>query len=128
MVTRPHHDTARWWHRRPGAALLPVLVIVVLAMSGGIIGATPLPAGQLGPDDLPVSTVFNEFYPEDRDLSDCLSVLPKPGCGSDARSGWPQLVVFALILLGVGVVVARVMVSSRRSRTGTRTGDVDATP
>ena len=36
----------------------------------------------------------NEFVPVDRDIGECISAIPKPGCGSEARSGWRQAAVF----------------------------------
>ncbi len=105
-----------------GAMLAAVIVV------GGLLGGAVVSAQELGPDDLPITTVFNDFYPTDRDLSDCLSVLPRPGCGSAARSGWPQLVVFGLILVGVGAVATRVIVSARRNRTSPATGPDAASP
>ena len=109
------------------AAVVAGVMLAAIIIVGGLLGGTIASAQELGPDDLPITTVFNDFYPEDRDLSDCLSVLPRPGCGSAARSGWPQLVVFGLILVGVGAVATRVIVSARRNRTPPATGP-DAAP
>lgn len=68
------------------------------------------------------STTINEFIPEDRDLSDCLSVLPKPGCGSEARGGPAQAAVFGAIVLGLAVIGGRIAWSVRsRNRAATPT-------
>lgn len=73
-------------------------------------------AGQLDENDLLTSTIPNDFYPENRDITDCISALPPPDCGSAARSGWPQFVVLGLLIVGVGTIAARVIISSRRAR------------
>jgi hypothetical protein len=64
-------------------------------------------------DDTTVVTV-NEFVPTDRDLSECISALPKPGCGSDARGGWRQTAIFGLVIAGLGFIGWRVVVGARR--------------
>lgn len=95
-----------------------VLAGVMTIVLAGVLLAGPVSAGsgELGPDDLLVTTIPNDFYPTEAELSDCLSALPPPGCGSEAKGGWPQFIVFALIVAGLGVIVARIMVSTRRAR------------
>lgn len=97
------------------AALAPTVA------PNGAVSATAQPmigvvAGQLDENDLLTSTIPNDFYPENRDITDCISALRPPDCGSAARTGWPQFVVLALLILGVGTITARVMISSRRAR------------
>jgi hypothetical protein len=65
-----------------------------------------------GPSSTPVTA--NEFIPEDRDLSECISALPKPDCGSDARGGWRQGLVLALVLAGMVGIGLRIAVAIRR--------------
>ena len=77
-------------------------------------------------DDTTRPTI-NEFYPEERSLSDCLSSLPKPDCGSDARGGWAQGVVLLAILAGLGVIGWRIRAASRRARS-TRTPTATTVP
>jgi len=99
-------------------ALATAILLASLALSGAI------PAGAVAPDDPfpPVSTpaTVNEFLPEDRDLSDCLSVLPKPGCGSQARGGPQQAAVLGAILGGLAIIGGRIAWSVRRSNVGSR--------
>lgn len=66
-------------------------------------------------DDTTRPTV-NDFFPEERQLSDCLNSLPKPNCGSDARGGWAQAVVFLAILAALGFIAWRIVAASRRAR------------
>jgi len=65
--------------------------------------------------DRPVPTV-SDFYPEDANLSDCLGLVQRPGCGSEARGGWRQTAVFGAILLGMGLIAWRISVGIRRNR------------
>ena len=57
----------------------------------------------------PSTTVFdNPFLPDERNLSDCISAVPKPGCGSEARGGWRQTLVFGVMALGLLVIAWRI--------------------
>ena len=102
--------------------LLAVVVLAVVTPTGaeartGVVEQTVF-AGQMSRsvgEDPPPPT-FNEFYPDQRSLSDCLSSLPKPDCGSEARGGWAQTVVFLSILAGLAFITWRVIASSRRAR------------
>ena len=68
------------------------------------------------PDDDTTRPTINEFMPEDQALSDCLSSLPKPGCGSKARGGWRQSLVFIAIIGAIAFIVWRVLASSRKAQ------------
>ena len=58
----------------------------------------------------------NEFLPADRPVSECISAVPKPGCGSEARGGWRQGLVLVAILAGLALIVWRIVVGARRAR------------
>lgn len=68
-----------------------------------------------GEDDTTRPTI-NEFFPEERPLSDCLSSLPKPNCGSEARGGWAQTTVLLAIVAGLAFIAWRIVAGARRSR------------
>ena len=55
-----------------------------------------------------VSVADNPFIPENRNLGDCVSSLPRPDCGSDARGGPLQYATFAVLLSGVGFIGWRI--------------------
>ena len=74
-------------------------------------------AETVDPDPAPRPTI-NEFLPEDRAIGECISALPKPGCGSEARGGWRQGLVLLAILIGIAFIAWRVVRSARRARTG----------
>ncbi|HSH10996.1 MAG TPA: hypothetical protein VLA10_04350 [Ilumatobacter sp.] len=104
--------------------LLRVFVIVatlsIVGPAGGLSAAesapTAIAALVTSGDTSPPLDTINEFYPDDRSLGDCLSSLPKPGCGSEARGGWHQSLVFVAILAGLAFIAWRVVVQSRKAR------------
>ena len=69
------------------------------------------------PGDVPTPPTINEFIPEDRSIGECISALPKPGCGSEARGGWRQSLILVAILGGLGFIAWRVIRAARRSST-----------
>ncbi len=72
--------------------------------------------GAAQPETTPTGDTINPFYPEERSLGDCLSSLPKPGCGSSARGGWRQTVVLGVILSGLAFIGWRIVRQSRKAR------------
>ena len=85
-----------------------------------------VPDDEATTEDAPPPT-FNEFLPEDRSITDCISALPRPGCGSKARGGWRQRLVLYLLVLGLSALVALVVRGARRARP-TRTSPSDHAP
>jgi hypothetical protein len=94
----------------------------------GAVGATP--AGSVAattPATTPATTAptpveseptvsVNEFLPEDRSIGECISAVPRPGCGSDARGGWRQYVVALVLVAGLVFVGWRIVAGLRRPR------------
>lgn len=68
------------------------------------------------PDPEPPPSTFNEFLPEERAIGDCISALPKPGCGSEARGGWRQGLILLAIVAGLAFIAWQVVRSARRAR------------
>lgn len=95
----------------PGAAI----AATVTAAAPDGVARDAVPPDSTAPADTPRNTV-NEFLPEERGLGECISAVPKPGCGSKARGGWRQGLVFLAIVSGLGVIAWRVVASSRRAR------------
>jgi hypothetical protein len=91
------------------AVLLTVVAAFALGLS--VSGDGREAAGATVP---PTTIVDNPFLPDDQNLSDCISALPRPDCGSDARGGWRQILVFALVLAGFAFIAWRVVRSLRR--------------
>jgi len=72
--------------------------------------------------DLPVDTA-NPFLPENRDVTDCVGTVQRPGCGSEARGGWHQNLVAIAMIGGLFIVfgrVAWVVVKAQRRDTAGR--------
>jgi hypothetical protein len=106
-------------HGRLVTMFCTLLLVTAVAMPGGS-------SATASTFDEPVAPVtINEFLPEDRDLSDCISVLPKPGCGSEARGGWGQTAILGALLVGLGIIGTRVVMSIRR-RDGALAASVQA--
>jgi hypothetical protein len=62
---------------------------------------------------VPVSTE-NVFMPEHRDLSECVSSLPKPDCGSEARGDWPQMALFGVLVAALVFIGWRIVRTTRK--------------
>ena len=95
-----------------------------------LAAATPPPVGT----DVPVDTA-NPFLPENRDVTDCVGTVQRPGCGSAARGGWHQNLVAIAMIGGLFIVFGRVAwVVIRAQRRATAAGeqsvigDVDRDP
>lgn len=56
----------------------------------------------------------NEFLPEDKNLSDCVGLVERPGCGSDARGGWQMVLAFAVMAGGLTFIGWRIVRGLRR--------------
>lgn len=92
-----------------------VLLWFALVPAGGATATASVGDDGATPGTSP-STLFNEFYPDERPLSDCLSSLPKPDCGSEARGGWRQITVLGAIVVALGFIAWRIVRSARRAR------------
>jgi hypothetical protein len=93
------------------------LAILVPAPGAGHAGTAP------PPPTTPGTAVDNDFIPEDRDLSECISAVPRPGCGSESRSGWRQALVLVAILAGLAFIAWRIIRAARRGRPRTEGHD-----
>jgi hypothetical protein len=94
------------------ALRVPAFAALLLA---GATAAGPVAATSEPTPPTPATTE-NPFFPDDAsvDLSDCISALPPPGCGSDERGGWRQAAVFAVVIAGIGAMSARLVIGIRR--------------
>ena len=90
-------------------AVFVAACLVSLGWAGAAAATSPPPP----PDTVPTSG-NNEFLPENEDLSDCVSAVPPPDCGSEARGGWRQAIVVVLIGLALAFIVWRIVRNARR--------------
>ena len=96
--------------------LLLAACVLAIGISGGVVGSgvaatPPTPA----PPDT-VAATENVFLPEDEALDECVSALPPPTCGSEARGGWRQTLIFVAIGAGLAFIVWRIVRAARASR------------
>lgn len=75
----------------------------------------PVPSTEPAGSDIDIDEA-NPFLPENRDLTDCIGMLQRPGCGSEARGGWHQNVVAIVMVTGLLVVFGRVAWVVRRGQ------------
>lgn len=94
-----------------------VAVMIVLSVSGPIANV-PVAAAAEGDGATAPPVTVTDFYPEESNLSDCVGLVERPGCGSEARGGTGQTVVFVLLVIGLGIIFWRVAVGVRRNRHG----------
>lgn len=94
---------------------------VVLGVLGLTPGATSASSAPSGDDPAPVATdvpvvTANPFLPEEADLTSCVGMLQRPGCGSEARGGGHQYAVAAVMVGGLLLIFGRVAWGIRRSQ------------
>jgi len=112
VANQPSAKDHRKENLRRIAAVVVGIIASVTLLSVGAVSITDK-------DDLDnsdTSTVtYNDFIPEERDLSDCISAIPKPGCGSSAKGGWRQMLVLGLVVTGLGFIGWRVVAGARKN-------------
>jgi hypothetical protein len=94
-------------------------------MLAQVLGASPVAVASTEPvEPAPATTASsattdNPFLPDDTttNITDCVSALPRPECGSRERGGWRQGVVFGVVVAGLVAIGARVVIAIR-SRDG----------
>jgi hypothetical protein len=67
----------------------------------------------------PEATEENVYLDIERGVNECISALPKPGCGREPvdagdRGGWQQLLVFGVLMAGMAGIGTRVVFSVRK--------------
>lgn len=106
--------------RFAGSVIVALLVALACAMptrppAAADTASTPPTTTVAAARDAPATVVEdNPFIPEDQNLSECISALPKPGCGSEARGGWRQTLVFVIMAVALAFVGWRIVRSMRR--------------
>ncbi len=97
-----------------------LIVVALLAVSAPASASVPpdttVPESPT-PDSSPPDTV-NDFMDLERDVTECISSNPLPGCGREPtspgdRGGWQQLLLFGIMLGGMAVIFVRVFFSVR---------------
>ncbi|HUC33169.1 MAG TPA: hypothetical protein VMS14_07175 [Ilumatobacteraceae bacterium] len=94
-------------------------IVFVLGFAGAVAagcgGQNPYDAAEQTSVSSAAPTVGdNDFVPENQDVSDCISAVEQPNCGSEAKGGWRQYLVMVVLLAGLGFIAWRVVVAVRR--------------
>jgi hypothetical protein len=99
--------------RRAGA---PLAMAVATLVPGTALAATAEPSPDPPAQATSTSFLDNPFFPDDTatNLTDCVSALPRPDCGSEERGGWHQGVVFGVVVAGLAAIGLRVGLGIRR--------------
>jgi hypothetical protein len=98
-------------------AALAALLIPLAAVAAPVTAAAAPPALAVAGTPSPTPPVTdNPFIPPDKNLSDCVSANPLPGCGSKAHGGWRQFLVFVFVALAIGFIGWRIVLIVRRNR------------
>lgn len=95
------------------ALVVSAVFAVAMPAAGARAATTPPPAS-----DAPVT--IQTTPPLERDLSECLSALPKPGCGhapeqAGDRGGWLQWTLFGMMICGLVFIGWRVVAGVRNT-------------
>lgn len=85
------------------------------AIAVSVTHSNTAPIDTASTDTVPVDTA-NPFLPEQRDLTECIGLLQRPGCGSEARGGLGQTLVAILMIGGLVLIFGRVAWGLRRNR------------
>jgi len=103
-------------HRKENLRRIAAVVVGIIASVTLLSVGSAVIAAEDDLDNSDTSTVtYNDFIPEERDLSDCISAIPKPGCGSSAKGGWRQMLVLGLVVTGLGFIGWRVVAGARKN-------------
>ena len=97
-------------------------ILLALTVVLGAFVATPVTTlASSGDEPEPVTTeapvvTANPFLPEEADLTSCIGMLQRPGCGSEERGGWHQYLVAVAMVGGLLIVFGRVAWGVARNR------------
>jgi hypothetical protein len=129
VVTRGDRVSRPWcWHdggvfERPRSHRSRRLAVILAAVAGALTfgvlaagcsrdeAATPATLDQRAAAET-LST--NPFIPEDVNIGDCVSSLPRPGCGNEIRGDGHSMLTFAVLVAGLSFIGWRIGRSVRR--------------
>jgi hypothetical protein len=107
-------------NRRAGPWIIRILFVLTLVV--GLVApqtaqaTTPPPEPAAPPTTELVIDEANPFLPAERDLTDCIGMLQRPGCGSASRGGWHQNAVAIAMVSGLLIAFGRVAWVVRRGQ------------
>lgn len=96
---------------------LPNALVPNALVTNALVTSAPVASTATTPPPAPApEATDNPFIPENANLGDCVSSLPRPECGSKARGGVGQWLVFGALVGGLGFIGWRVARGIRRGR------------
>jgi hypothetical protein len=98
------------------AALLVGAAIFLVAIGLGAPASASSTPSTAPPGETQPPITANDFIPEERDLTSCIGVLERPGCGSESRGGWRQTVILVAIFGGLAIIFGNVARGVRKNR------------
>ena len=101
---------------RIGTALVAAGAAFLIALLGSVVLASPYSFALAASAEPAPPVTISDFYPEDSNLSDCVGLVERPGCGSEERGGWRQAAVFVVLAAGMALIFWRISVGIRRNR------------
>jgi hypothetical protein len=109
-------------HRRPSARSRPAIwlsPLIVLALTLGACGGS----GSSGDTEQVTTTAAvntgqpdEDFMPAENDLSQCIGLVERPGCGNERRVDGMMLVTFGVLILGLTFIGWRIVRTIRRAQ------------
>jgi len=116
-------------NRRAARPLAPIRLLIAAAALFVSFGA---PVDRVVAEDATAATepppvTASDFLPEERDLSDCVGLVERPGCGSEERGGALLNVVFVLVMGGMAFIFWRIIIGVRKNRAELDRTTVDLT-
>lgn len=92
-----------------------LVLLLTVAVAAPVVASAAAPPTDVPPTDEPVVTA-NPFLPDEQDLTDCVGLVERPGCGSESRGGLHQNLVAIVMIVGLLLVFGRVAWVIRRSQ------------
>ena len=96
--------------------------VVGIDLSASVVASVSDDGASAPPDTV------SDFYPEANDLSNCVGLVEKPGCGSSSRGGWGQYAVFGLLAVGLGIIIWRIAAGLRANQAARSDSTTDGDP
>lgn len=94
------------------AIALTVGGVATTTACGGLAQTDRVPAAESAGSDATIAE--NPYIPEDANIGDCVSSLPRPDCGSEARGGFHELLTFGVLMMGMAFIGWRIFRSVRK--------------
>jgi hypothetical protein len=110
--------TGRPIDRRPSAAVGWRAGLAALVISVGVLAGCSRDESAVPPTvdqrEAAATLSTNPFIPEDVNIGDCVSALPRPGCGNEIRGDSHSMITFGVLMAGLAFIGWRIARSVRR--------------